>query len=119
MRLSYLGPRFENTFYAWYDKEFEFPYGHIKAPHNMKFTNRAFCGQHWDAHDGLIFDSFFESGNLDLLKSPTFKSFKNISLISVTCKKIKASTQGAKNPISFQRKDFKSKKKDGSKAVTQ
>jgi hypothetical protein len=66
MRLSYLGPRFENTFYAWYDKEFEFPYGHIKAPHNMKFTNRAFCGQHWDAHDGLIFDSFFESGNLDL-----------------------------------------------------
>lgn len=32
----------------------------------MKFTNRAFCGQHWDAEDGIIFDSFFESGNLDL-----------------------------------------------------
>ncbi len=33
----------------------------------MKFTNRAFCGQHWDAEDGLVFDSFFESGNLDLV----------------------------------------------------
>ena len=31
----------------------------------MKFTNRAFFGQAKDAYDGLIFDSFFESANLD------------------------------------------------------
>ena len=58
-KLCFLGPRFENTFYAWYDKAFTFPYSHIVAPQNMKFTNRAFCGQHWEAEDGLIFDSFF------------------------------------------------------------
>ena len=47
VKLCYLGPRFENTFYAWYDKEFTFPYSHIVAPQNMKFTDRDFCGQHW------------------------------------------------------------------------
>ena len=31
----------------------------------MIFTNRAFCGQHWEAEDCIIFNSFFESGNLD------------------------------------------------------
>ena len=31
----------------------------------MKFSNRAFFGQHTNAYDGIIFDSFFESGNLD------------------------------------------------------
>ena len=49
LKLCFLGPRFESTFYAWYDRPFAFPYAHIKSPHNMKFTNRAFCGQHWDA----------------------------------------------------------------------
>ena len=29
----------------------------------MKFTDRDFCGQHWDAEDNLIFDSIFEAGN--------------------------------------------------------
>ena len=46
-RVVYLGPRYENTYYAWYDKTFPFPYHHIKAPNDMKFTNRPFCGQHW------------------------------------------------------------------------
>lgn len=59
IKLCFLGPRFENTFYAWMDRPFPFPYSHIKSPQNMKFSNRAFCGQHWDAEDGLIFDSFF------------------------------------------------------------
>lgn len=64
-KICYLGPRYENTFYAWYDKEFSFPYTHIRAPNNMKFTERPFCGQHWEAEEGLHFNSFFESGNLD------------------------------------------------------
>jgi len=64
-KLCYLGPRYENTYYSWYDKSFRFPYDHIKAPNDMKFTNRPFCGQHWEAEDGLLFDSFFEGGNLD------------------------------------------------------
>ena len=59
MRLVYLGPRYESTFFAWYNKTFNFPYTHIRAPHNMKFSKRAFCGQHWEADNGLIFDSFF------------------------------------------------------------
>ena len=65
-RVVYLGPRYENAYYklsliradyaikwqsaglfAWYDKTFPFPYHHIKAPNDMKFTNRPFCGQHW------------------------------------------------------------------------
>jgi hypothetical protein len=63
--LCYLGPRFENTYYAWYDKPFDFPYPHIKGPKNMKFSNRPFCGQHWDTEHKVTFDSFYESGNLD------------------------------------------------------
>ena len=47
MKLVYLGPRYESTFFAWYSKPFDFPYNHIQAPHNMKFSKRAFCGQHW------------------------------------------------------------------------
>ena len=31
----------------------------------MKFSSRPFCGQHWEAEDELLFDSFFEGGNLD------------------------------------------------------
>ena len=64
-QICYLGPRYETTYYAWYDKEFDFPYGHLNAPKNINITDRFLCGQHWDAEDGLIFDSFFESGNLD------------------------------------------------------
>lgn len=59
VKLCFLGPRFENTFYAWLDKPFSFPYNHVKGPQNMKFTNRSFCGQHWEAENGIIFDSFF------------------------------------------------------------
>lgn len=58
-KLVYLGPRYENTYYAWYIKSFPFPYTHIKAPNDMKFTNRPFCGQHWEAEEDLLFDSFF------------------------------------------------------------
>lgn len=66
-KIVYLGPRYENTYYSWYDKAFKFPYEHIKAPNDMKFTNRPFCGQHWEAEgeEELQFDSFFEGGNLD------------------------------------------------------
>ena len=45
IKLCYLGPRFENTFYAWHNQNFSFPYAHIKPPQNMKITNRAFFGQ--------------------------------------------------------------------------
>lgn len=31
----------------------------------MKFTNRAFFGQSENAYECLMFDSFFQSGNLD------------------------------------------------------
>ena len=31
----------------------------------MKFTNRPFCGQHWQTPCDLQFDSFFQGGNLD------------------------------------------------------
>lgn len=65
--LCYLGPRYETTYYAWYDKEFSFPYQHLSAPKNIKITDRFLCGQHWDAEKPgiLFFDSLFESGNLD------------------------------------------------------
>ena len=67
LQLCYLGPRYETTYYAWYDKHFDFPYQHLSAPKNIKITDRFLCGQHWDAErpDILFFDSLFESGNLD------------------------------------------------------
>jgi hypothetical protein len=62
----YLGPRYDNTFYAWRDKPFKFPYGHINLPKNIKYKKRPFLGQNPKAEDCLEFDSNFESGNLDL-----------------------------------------------------
>jgi len=64
-KVCYLGPKYENTYYAWYNKPFAFPYNHIKSPHNIKFSDRQFCGQHWEAENDLQFDSMFEGGNLD------------------------------------------------------
>ncbi len=64
-KIIYLGPRYENTYFSWYKKPFTFPYNHMKSPHNIKFTDRQFCGQHWEAEKDLNFDSMFESGNLD------------------------------------------------------
>lgn len=46
-KIIYLGPRYENTYFSWYKKPFTFPYTHMKSPHNIKFTDRQFCGQHW------------------------------------------------------------------------
>lgn len=63
--VCYLGPRYDNTFYAWYQMPFDFPYAHLDPPVGMKFTNRPFVGQNPDYKESLIFDSFFENGNLD------------------------------------------------------
>ena len=41
----YLGPRYENTFYAWRDKPFAFPYSHLNLPKNVKHKKRPFLGQ--------------------------------------------------------------------------
>ncbi len=41
----YLGPRYDNTFYAYRDKPFKFPYSHINMPKNIKYKKRPFLGQ--------------------------------------------------------------------------
>jgi hypothetical protein len=45
-------------------KEYPFPYGHVKKPLNIKYTNRSYLGNNTHI-EGLKFDSIFESGNLD------------------------------------------------------
>lgn len=65
MRVCYYGPRYDNTYFAWNQMPFEFPYTHIEPPEDMKFTNRPFYGQHPALRSLVVFDSFFEGGNLD------------------------------------------------------
>ncbi len=64
----YLGPRYESTYSAWFEKPFDFPYTHLNKNKRLKFTDREFVGQYWNAEteNHLHFDSFFESGNLDV-----------------------------------------------------
>jgi len=58
-KLSYLGPREENTYHAWYGKGFEFPYGHVKMPKEVRLSERMFCGQREGHEQGLRFDSLY------------------------------------------------------------
>lgn len=65
--LVYLGPRYENTFYAWKDKPFSFPYSHINLTKNIKYKKRPFLGQNPEITNVIYFDSIIESGNLDVV----------------------------------------------------
>ena len=65
MYLCYLGPRYKNTYYAWYKMPFKYPYSHLDEPKSMKMTNRPFIGQNPIQMNEIIFDSFFETANLD------------------------------------------------------
>jgi hypothetical protein len=40
LELCYLGPRYESTYSAWYDKPFPFPYNHLNSTKRLKFTDR-------------------------------------------------------------------------------
>lgn len=54
----------------------------MKSPHNIKFTDRQFCGQHWEAEKDLHFDSMFESANLDsVIKVLVFIKVGRIKII--------------------------------------
>lgn len=64
-RVAYLGPRYENSYFIHYGKNYHFPYSHIRPPDRIKFTDRSFLGNNPDGCDDLCFDSLFEAGNLD------------------------------------------------------
>ncbi len=47
-RVAYLGPRYENTYFIHYGKNYHFPYSHIRPPERIKFTDRVFLGNNPD-----------------------------------------------------------------------
>ena len=65
-RLVYLGPRQDTTLLAWHKTDFNSPYHHLTVPIMPKYSRREFCGpKRGIPLDTVIFDSHFESGNLD------------------------------------------------------
>ena len=48
-KLVFLGPRYPTTYEAWHQKQFQNPYNHLNRPHNIKVTNRQFCGNRSDS----------------------------------------------------------------------